>query len=61
MIAFVFVDADGLPLRGGMHRAVPEGAIVLPPPWTTADIPRLRYRNGAWEVRPQPTEPQPGP
>lgn len=57
MIAYVFVDAEGFPTGGGMRPQVPEGAIVLPAPFTTLDLPRLQYRDGEWKER--PPEPQP--
>lgn len=51
MIAFAFVNAQGLPTGGGMRRELPEGAIVLPAPFTTLDLPRLQYRDGVWSLR----------
>lgn len=57
MIAFAFVDDHGIPTGGGIRRTLPEGAVTLPPPWTTLDLPRLQWRGGAWvprEARPAP-------
>lgn len=51
MIAFAYVDADGNPTGGGIRRELPEGAVPLTEPFTTLDLPRLRYREGAWEER----------
>lgn len=51
MIAFAFIGNDGHPTRGGTARALPEGAVVLPAPFTTADLPRLQYRDGVWVER----------
>lgn len=51
MIAFAFVKADGLPLTGGMQASLPEGAIALPAPFSTADLPRLRWTGEAWVWR----------
>jgi hypothetical protein len=49
MIAFAFVDADGIPTGGGILPNLPEGAIELAAPFGTLDLPRIRWRNGAWE------------
>lgn len=60
MIAHAFVDPDGVPVRGGMRRELPDGAVALPLPFTTADLPRLRFRDGVWEERmdnPSPVPP----
>lgn len=59
MIAFAILDKDGLPIGGGMRRELPEGAIELPSPFTTADLPRLIWRDGIWEERvlPAPVPP----
>jgi hypothetical protein len=51
MISFAFISADGIPTGGGRQPELPEGAVPLDDPWTTADLPRLRYRAGAWELR----------
>lgn len=51
MIAFAFIDAEGFPTGGGIRPRLPEGAVPLGEAFTTADLPRLRYRNGAWEER----------
>lgn len=53
MISFAFIDQDGIPTSGGRNRELPEGAVELTPPFTTLDLPRLRYRDGAWEERPE--------
>lgn len=53
MITFAFIDQDGLPNRGGRTRELPDGAVELTPPFTIQDLPRLRYRDGAWEERPE--------
>lgn len=52
MIAFAFVDADGISTGGGMKPTLPDGAVELTPPFTTLDLPRLMYRDGAWAERP---------
>lgn len=59
MIAFAFIDAQGIPTGGGMNREVPAGAIALPRPYTALDLPRLQFRDGAWTERaaPAPTPP----
>lgn len=60
MIAFAFITAEGIPTGGGIRRELPDGAIPLTPPFTTNDLARLRYRDGAWELRndmPQPAPP----
>lgn len=59
MSAFAFIDADGIPIGGGVQRMLPEGAIPLPEPFTTTDLPRLQWRDGAWFKRdvPEPTPP----
>lgn len=57
MIAFAIIGPDGIPTGGGIRRALPEGAVPLTPPWTTADLPRLRWQDGAWVLR----EVKPGP
>lgn len=57
MIAFAFVTPDGIPTHGGIRPALPEGAIALPAPFTTADLPRLRWTGAEWvwrEVEPDP-------
>lgn len=61
MIAFAFINAEGVPTGGGIHRELPEGAIPLTPPFTTLDLPRLRWRDGVWEERiiPAPEPPTP--
>ncbi len=51
MMAFAFIDADGLPTGGGIRPYLPDGAIPLTPPFTTNDLLRIRWRNGAWEER----------
>ena len=51
MIAFAFVNADGIPTGGGIRQELPEGAVPLSEPFTTMDLPRLRYREGTWEER----------
>lgn len=59
MIAFAIIDKDGIPTGGGMRRELPEGAIELPAPYTTADLPRLIWRDGIWEERVLPAPPAP--
>jgi hypothetical protein len=51
MIAFAFIDALGRPTGGGMRRTLPDGAVALTPPFTTADLTRLIWRDGAWAER----------
>lgn len=51
MIAFAIIDANGHPTGGGIRPALPEGAIALTPPWTTADLPRLRWTGAEWVER----------
>ena len=63
MIAFAFVDQSGIPTGGGIRRELPDGAVALPSPFSTIDLPRLRYRNGVWEERtdlPEPAAPTEG-
>ena len=60
MIAFAYLNPEGLPTGGGVDRTLPEGAIPLTPPFTTDHLPRLRYRDGAWEERTD-LEPDPAP
>ncbi|MFP5479890.1 MAG: hypothetical protein ACLGIE_09405 [Alphaproteobacteria bacterium] len=59
IISYVFLDANGIPTGGGSNRQLPEGAIPLPPPFTTMDLPRLRYHDGVWTLRdlPAPSPP----
>lgn len=59
MIAFALIDADGIPTGGGIRPTLPDGAIALTEPYTTSDLPRLRWRNGIWEERvlPAPAPP----
>lgn len=59
MIAFAYLNDDGTPTGGGKHRELPDGAVALTPPFTTLDLPRLRYRDGAWEERADLAEPKP--
>lgn len=57
MIAFAFVTPDGIPTGGGVRPVLPEGAMALPAPLTTADLPRLRWTGAEWvwrEVTPDP-------
>lgn len=57
MIAFAFVTPDGIPSHGGIRPTLPDGAIALPAPFTTADLPRLRWTGAEWvwrEVKPDP-------
>ncbi len=51
MIAFAFIDANGIPTGGGINRELPVGAILLTPPFATVDLPHLRWREGVWEER----------
>jgi len=57
MIAFAFLGPDGIPTGGGIGPALPDGAVALPAPFTTAELPRLRCRAGQWEARPAPPPP----
>ncbi len=50
-IAFAFVDAEGLPTGGGIRPTLPEGAVPLTAPFTTADLPRLRLVKDVWTLR----------
>lgn len=54
IIAFAFIDGAGIPTGGGSNRSLPDGAVVLPPPFTTLDLPRLQYRDGVWVERVMP-------
>lgn len=54
IIAYAIVDQDGIPTGGGSNRVVPEGAIELTAPFTTLDLPRLRWRDGVWVERELP-------
>lgn len=51
MIPFAIIDANGIPTGGGIKPTLPEGAIPLTPPFSTLDLPRLRWRDGVWEER----------
>jgi hypothetical protein len=51
MKAYAIVDEEGIPKGGGVLRAIPDGAVLLPAPWTVSDLSKLRYRNGLWEER----------
>lgn len=51
MIAFAYVSSEGIPTGGGMRDALPDGAVVLPAPFTTQDLPRLMLRDGVWVWR----------
>lgn len=51
MIAFAYIDKNGIPVGGGIRREVPADGVPLTPPFTTADLPRIQYRDGAWEER----------
>ena len=62
MIAFAYLDAQGYPTGGGVRPALPNGAVPLTKPFTTADLPRLRFHDGVWELRkdlPKVTQPTP--
>lgn len=52
MIAFAYLDSDGIPTGGGTRRTLPEGAVALTAPFTTIDLPRLMFRDGVWSERP---------
>lgn len=54
IIAYAFLDADGIPTGGGSNRQLPKGAIPLPPVFSTTDLPRLQYRDGVWSLRDLP-------
>jgi hypothetical protein len=51
MIAYAFIGADGIPTGGGIRPTLPEGAVALAPPLTTADLPRLRWTGSDWAWR----------
>lgn len=51
MIAFAYIDKNGIPVGGGIRREVPPEGVPLTPPFTTADLPRIQFRDGAWEER----------
>lgn len=51
MIDFAYIDARGYPTGGGIRPTLPDGAVPLSEPFSTADLPRLRFRDGAWEAR----------
>ncbi len=57
MIAFAFVDINGLPTTGGALPILPAGAIVLPEGYSLSELNRLVYRFGAWEERPRLPQP----
>lgn len=59
MIAFAFIDAKGIPTGGGKNREVPPGAVVLPDPYSTLDLARLRYLDGVWVERTDLAPPAP--
>jgi hypothetical protein len=59
MIPFAFIGPDGTPTGGGIKPTLPEGAVPLTPPFSTLDLPRLRYRDGVWEQRTDLLEPKP--
>lgn len=52
MIAFAFIDDQGMPTGGGSNRTLPAGAIPLAP-FATSDLHRLQYRDGQWVIRPE--------
>ena len=54
IIAFAMVDEDGIPTGGGSNRELPLGAVALTPPWTTPDLPRIRWTGEAWVERERP-------
>jgi hypothetical protein len=51
MIRFAQLDENGNPTFGGTRKELPEGAVELPEQYSFRDLPRLQYRNGAWEER----------
>ncbi len=51
MIAFAHIDAQGFPTGGGVLPQLPDGAVPLSAPFTTADLPRLRWQDGVWVER----------
>lgn len=62
MIAFAFIGSDGIPTGGGVRQSLPDHAVPLHPPYTTADLPRIRFRNDRWEERDDLVpDPVPGP
>lgn len=52
MIAFAFLDLDGIPTGGGIKPSLPDGAVALVAPFSTIDLPRLMFVDGAWVERP---------
>lgn len=52
MIAFAFVDDDGIPTGGGMRPVLPAGAVVLDAPFAPVDLRRLMFQGGEWSERP---------
>ncbi len=53
MKIFAYIDANGIPVRGGRNRELPDGAVELTPPLNIEDLPHIRFRDGAWERRPE--------
>lgn len=56
MIAFAFIDANGIPTGGGMSRELPKQALALTEPFTTLDLPRLQLIDGVWVERSTPAQ-----
>lgn len=60
MIAFAWLDENGVPIGGGSRRELPEGAVELCQPFGLSDLPLIRFRDGRWERRDDlPPEPEP--
>lgn len=59
MIAFAFIGPDGLPTGGGIRPQLPDGGIALTAPFTTADLPRLRWTGRDWVTREVSRDPPP--
>ena len=54
IIAYAILDPNGIPTGGGSNRHLPDGAVPLPHPFCTTDLPRLQYRDGVWIQRDLP-------
>lgn len=48
MIEFAIIGRDGRPTGGGARPVLPEGAVPLAP-YSTQDLPRLRWTGAEWE------------
>lgn len=52
MISFAIINEEGVPVRLGRARALPAGAIALPPDLTPEHGAALVYRDGRWQPKP---------